>query len=103
MPTPRLLQPKDPKCWELNLVDNAKFGGANIITPPPGTMFMWSQVVNRGDAPIQVRLNGDPEATFTLDAGEAQAFEVGDLYITSYDFACVASSQVQIIAGVVSA
>lgn len=102
MPTPRILQPKQPKVWELTLPDNTKFG-ANVVSPPLGTVFVWSQIVNRGLTTISVRLNGDPDATFTLDASESQVFNSGDLYITSYDFACVARAEVQIIAGVVDA
>jgi hypothetical protein len=97
-------QNRFPKAWTVDVLGNTTFGADNLITIPGLAVF--TQIWNQGEHSLDVRLNNDPEATFTLGANVAQIFNSSDLYITSIDFENTPSGAetltVQVIVGVVA-
>ena len=71
-----------------------------------GSFAVFVQITNEGGTAVKVRLNGNTNAIFDLDAGHTQVFNNGDLSVTKLEFSNLTSggsdTTVQVLASVTS-
>ena len=77
---------RHPKAYEATVNPGDAFGGSHLKTFP-GSYVAYLQLTNMNTTTVQVRLNGDSNATFKLYGNTTQVFNVGDVTVTSLDFA----------------
>ena len=92
-----------PKCFQLTAQPGTTYQDNAIVFPG---VAVFAQIYNKSMGPVSVRLNADPDATFTLDGSTTQVFNSGEVHLISVAFDNSTSGAkpviVEVIVGVVA-
>jgi hypothetical protein len=86
-----------PSVYNNNVVASSGYGDNLIdIIGDTGSYAVFTQMKNKGNSDVNVKLNGLSSAIFVLEANSTQIFNHGDLTITSIAFANTTGSNTDV-------